>query len=64
MSRLIDADALGVCPCNPAVFDAPGRAHGWNELLKIINDAPTIDAVEVVRCSQCKHRMHLEGHPD
>lgn len=42
--RLIDADAL------ERLFAKYGNA--W----VIINDAPTIDAVEVVRCKDCKYR--------
>ena len=46
--RLIDADAL------LAEYDRqhevePGKAR------KLIEDAPTVDAVEVVRCKDCRH---------
>lgn len=51
--RLIDIDVLGVGRCNPDVFKVPDRAEGWNDLLDIINSAPTIDGVEVVRCKDC-----------
>lgn len=51
--RLIDIDVLGVGRCNPDVFKVPDRAEGWNDLLDIINSAPAIDAVEVVRCKDC-----------
>lgn len=44
--RLIDANALR------AQCDAP---H-WCVWMSEIDDAPTIDAVEVVRCKECKHR--------
>lgn len=56
MARLIDADALGrdafhvMCegeygePCERCVVD-------WDD----IETAPTIDAVEVVRCKDCEH---------
>jgi hypothetical protein len=30
-------------------------AHGWNSAIKIIENAPTIDAVPVVRCRECVH---------
>lgn len=52
--RLIDADALGIGKANPLVFDRPEYAHGWNCAVGIIQDAPTIDAVPVVRCKDCK----------
>ena len=45
MMRLIDADALKE-KINTVFYSQIG---------KIIDDAPTIDAVEVVRCKDCKH---------
>ena len=52
MSRLIDADALGVGRCSKNVLP---EAHcaGWNGLIDLIEKAPTIDAVPVVRCEKC-----------
>ena len=47
MTRLIDADALIKEAC------ADG-AYGYVDA-KQIADAPTIDAVSVVRCRDCKH---------
>ena len=52
--RLIDADALGIGKCNPDVFENKGYASGWNAAIDLINSAPTIDAVPVVRCRECK----------
>lgn len=51
--RLIDADDLGVGRCSKDILPAAYCA-GWNGLLNIINDAPTIDAVPVVRCRECR----------
>ena len=48
MSRLIDADAL----MDEANSDG---AYGYVDA-KQISEAPTIDAVPVVRCRECKHR--------
>ena len=45
--RLIDADALDTAP-----WEEPGDAG------KAIRNAPTIDAVPVVRCKDCDHRTH------
>ena len=45
--RLIDADALIKEAC------ADG-AYGYVDALQIAN-APTVDAVKVVRCRDCKH---------
>ena len=42
--RLIDADAL----------KANINTAFWSEIGKIIDSAPTIDAVSVVRCSECR----------
>ena len=52
MSRLIDADALGVGRCSKDILPAAYCA-GWNGLIELIEKAPTIDAVPVVRCRQC-----------
>ena len=46
--RLIDADEL----IKEANADG---AYGYVDAKKIA-DAPTVDAVEVVRCKDCKHR--------
>ena len=47
MTRLIDADVL----MNEANSDG---AYGYVDA-KQISEAPTIDAVEIVRCRDCKH---------
>ena len=47
--RLIDADAL-LAEYDRQHEGEPGKAR------KLIEDAPTVDAVEVVRCKDCKHR--------
>ena len=45
--RLIDANAL-IAEYDRVHVGEPGKAR------KLIEDAPTIDAVEVVRCRDCK----------
>jgi len=59
--RLIDADALK----NSIDEHVYLVHHGFNEteygctqygIHQIIDDAPTIDAVPVIRCKDCKHR--------
>lgn len=52
--RLIDVDDLGVGRCSKDVLPAAYCA-GWNGLLGLIENAPTVDAVPVVRCKDCKH---------
>lgn len=51
--RLIDADALGVGRCSRDVLPADYCA-GWNGLIRLLEKAPTVDAVPVVRCKECK----------
>lgn len=52
--RLIDANAL----IKEANADG---AYGYVDA-KQIADAPTIDAVEVVRCRECKYRFGNNGY--
>ena len=54
--RLIDADALKE-NCYIKVGDTTiGRRQ--YAMFHEIDDAPTIDAVSVVRCNECKHRTY------
>lgn len=48
MARLIDADAL-LAEYDRVYIGAPGGARA------LIANAPTVDAVEAVRCKDCKH---------
>ncbi len=34
------------------------NAYQWNEVHAWLKIAPTVDAVEVVRCKDCKHSEH------
>lgn len=54
MVRLIDADELGVGRCSMDVLPADYCA-GWNGLIGLLEKAPTVDAVPVVRCRDCAH---------
>lgn len=45
--RLIDVDALGVGRCSRDVLPADYCA-GWNGLIRLLEKAPTVDAVPVV----------------
>lgn len=51
---LISRSALGIGKAKRECFYDPKYADGWNEAAEIINNAPTVDAVEVVRCKDCK----------
>lgn len=59
--RLIDADALKEVICDnvyPVTDYFNSRDYGmfWTGgIEKAINEAPTIDAVEVVRCKDCRY---------
>ena len=50
--RIIDADALGVGRCSKDILP-DAYCAGWNGLIELIEKAPTIDAVTVVRCEKC-----------
>ena len=52
--RLIDADAL-----EKKSFKLSKFGDGRFFALRDIRTAPTIDAVPVVRCWQCKHRSEI-----
>ena len=58
MARLIDADKLGMY-----LADVQLANRGWrddvcellDDVMYALEEAPTIDAVEVVRCKDCKY---------
>lgn len=55
MSRLIDADLLMKTVFNDVVL-VDGEVKGVGLILaETVDKAPTIDAVEVVRCRECKY---------
>jgi hypothetical protein len=55
--RLIDVDALPEMEIErfdtTDAFEVKAKGAGRNHMRKIINDAPTVDAVPVVRCKEC-----------
>lgn len=51
--RLIDADALGIGLASSDVFSVPEYADGWNNAIKIIMAAPTVDAAPIVQYEYC-----------
>ena len=61
--RLIDADALipimKYTTTDNEIGVFPIRI-GFDAIKGVIDDAPTIDAVEVGRCKDCKHR-YMDG---
>ena len=77
--RMIDANALMKAIKSFRWWGVPNTLQLMFDYLKIIiRDQPTVDAVEVVRCKDCKHwnhmedgigdctnlRFHLTGHAD
>ena len=60
--RLIDADALLKFPIRLTKYDKKnGNKHfvfGIESVLEYAENLPTIDAVEVVRCKDCKHMKY------
>lgn len=57
--RLIDAHKLWDV-MNKAILNHIVTNTLWNTLKSVIENAPTIDAVEVVRCKDCKYR-YMDG---
>ena len=55
--RLIDVDNLGVGRCSKDILPAAYCA-GWNGLLGLIENAPTVDAVVVTRCKDCEYLVN------
>ena len=53
--RLIDANAL-IAEYDRVHIGEPGKAR------KLIEDAPTVEAVEVVHCEKCKHAVWDEEY--
>ena len=61
MARLIDADrALEIV--REQGHEHPNAYHLTNYATLILQEAPTVDAVEVVRCRDCKYRFKNNGH--
>lgn len=66
--RLIDADRAMEIVRDQGIAH-PNAYHLTNYAMLILREAPTVDAVEVVRCWECKHRgtddciFHTNGEP-
>ena len=59
--RLIDADALKE---HIKRYTSVFAKYDWREICEMLNDAPTVDAVEVVRCEDCKRFEDEDGDGD
>lgn len=62
--RLIDADALLPMMKYATIDNEIGVFPikiGFNAIAKVINETPTVDAVPVIRCKDCKHWSKPHG---
>lgn len=56
MSRLIDADNLDFTFDRRCFSEGDTQyVRGADDAIEVVNNAPTIDAVPVVRCRECTH---------
>lgn len=53
------------------IADSIAKANGkdkdrqiWVRAIRLLNDMPTVDAVPVVRCKDCKYRDGTPGQPN
>ena len=53
MARLIDADAAKLTANDYVMFRC--QLGGLVDVVEFLNDMPTVDAVPVVRCKDCKY---------
>lgn len=68
MSRLIDADELkdhllhGYCTNTHIASKPDAYMLGWNDaIVAVVVCAPTVDAVEVVRCKDCVYQSGMDS---
>ena len=59
--RLINADALAMHLADWQLSSGEEERDVIEEAIRAINEAPTIDAVPVVRCKDCKWGDHYKG---
>lgn len=61
MSRLIDADMVLTKQIATGLSDADGNYYGNANVVFAddIENAPTVDAVEVTRCKDCKYHENM-----
>ena len=55
--RLIDADAAKLTANDYKIFRC--QLGGLVDVVEFLDDIPTVDAVEVVRCKDCKHQCKI-----
>lgn len=65
MARYIDADALREELDSILNWNTNDEYNMYSDTMVAIDNAPTVDAVEVVRCKDCKYcdkHTHCDGH--
>lgn len=62
--RLIDADALAMHYTDWQLSSDEEERDVIEEAIRAIDNAPTIDAVPVVRCKDCKHNNERHALTD
>ena len=55
MARLIDADAIIDFIDVDSTWDPLETCFSEQDVVNMLESAPTVDAVEIVRCRNCKH---------
>ena len=62
MARLIDADAIIDFIDMDSTWDPLETCFSERDVVDMLESAPTVDAVEIVRCKDCKYRFKNNGH--
>jgi len=64
VSRLIDADNLDFTFDRRCFSEGDTQyVRGADDAIGVVNNAPTIDAVPVVRCARCRHGEAFKTFP-
>jgi hypothetical protein len=64
MAEYIDRKALGKAMTIAAVNGKDKDRRTWAKAICVLHDMPTVDAVPVVRCKDCKYRDGTPGQPN
>ena len=64
MAEYIDRKALGKAMTIEAVNGKDKDRRTWAKAICVLHDMPTVDAVPVVRCKDCKYRDGTPGQPN
>lgn len=64
MAEYIDREALEKAMTIAAVNGKDKDRRTWAKAICVLHDMPTVDAVPVVRCKDCKYRDGTPGQPN